>query len=337
MSGVFRSANQGRSWTSLGVPNPPIYPGGDTEGGQGDVHGAIAADPSNPNVVFISGDAQDIQFDKMGNPIKNANGCTTFNANVFRYTGTTWENVVCDGADGTAPHADSRFMTFDADGNLLQANDGGIARLLLPNNAAMRFWLSAVGNIRSAEFHSIAYDPLSNIIFGGTQDNGTPVQLVPGSITWNQLIGADGGVVAIDANQVSHPGMSIRYSSFQTFGFFNRSTWDASNIMLGLEPVGLAIMAGPGAGKMLLNFDRNISFAQPFALNAIDPARMLIGTGNLTSSSIRGTRDQPWLIGRPARRLQCKRRLQRIRPAHRLWRQTVRCKIPRSVLCRCRQ
>ncbi len=156
---------------------------------------------SNPNVVFIIGDAQDIQFDKMGNPIKNANGCTTFNANVFRYTGTTWENVVCDGANGTAPHADSRFMTFDADGNLLQANDGGIARLVSPNNPTMRRWVAVDGNIRSAEFHSIAYDPLSNIIFGGTQDNGTPVHWCAGSITWNQLIGADGGVVAIDANQ----------------------------------------------------------------------------------------------------------------------------------------
>jgi hypothetical protein len=28
LSGVFRSTNQGGSWTSLGVPSPPIYPGG---------------------------------------------------------------------------------------------------------------------------------------------------------------------------------------------------------------------------------------------------------------------------------------------------------------------
>ena len=140
LSGVFRSTNQGRSWTSLGVPNPPIYPRVIRKGDRGDIHGAIAADPSNPNVVFISGDAQDIQFDKMGDPIKNANGCTTFSANVFRYTGTAWENVVCNGANGTSPHADSRFMTFDADGNLLQANDGGIARLVSPNTPAMRRW-----------------------------------------------------------------------------------------------------------------------------------------------------------------------------------------------------
>ena len=179
LRGVFRSTNQGSSWRNLGTPNPPIYAAGDTEGGQGGLHGAIAADPTNPNVVFISGDAQS-RFDRLGPP--NANGCTSFSGNVFRYTGTAWENVVCNGANGTSPHADSRFMTFDAAGNLLQANDGGIVRLVRPNTPTMRRWVAVDGNIKSAELHSIAYDPLSNIIFGGTQDNGTPIQSSPGAI-----------------------------------------------------------------------------------------------------------------------------------------------------------
>jgi hypothetical protein len=90
LSGVFRSTNQGGSWTSLGVPSPSIYPGA-----QGFFHGAFAADPLNPNVVFISGDA----------------------GPVFRHTGIVWEQVVFNGANGTSPHADSRFMAFDANGH----------------------------------------------------------------------------------------------------------------------------------------------------------------------------------------------------------------------------
>jgi hypothetical protein len=196
LSGVFRSTNQGGSWTSLGVPLPPIFPGM-----QGSSNGAIAADPSNPNVVFIAGDRQD-------SPFPNPN----FSANVFRHTGAAWENVVCNGANGTSPHADARSMVFDARGNLLQADDGGIYRLVSPNTAATRRWVPAVGNIRPTEFHSIAYDPLSNIVFGGTQDIGAALQSLPGGFTWDELIQGDGGVVGVDADQVSHPGTSLRYT-----------------------------------------------------------------------------------------------------------------------------
>jgi hypothetical protein len=111
---VFRSTNQGGSWTSL-VPSPSIYPGM-----QVSTNGAFAADPSDPNVVFISGDRQacPAAFPMCGAPFPtpNANGCNGFYGNVFRWNGTAWQNVVCDGANATAPHPDSRFMAFDAAG-----------------------------------------------------------------------------------------------------------------------------------------------------------------------------------------------------------------------------
>jgi hypothetical protein len=277
LSGVFRSTNQGGSWTSLGVPSPSIYPGA-----QGFFHGAFAADPVNPNVVFISGDTQ-------SSPFPNANGCNAFSGTLFRWTGTAWELAVCNGANATSPHADSRFMTFDANGDLLQTNDGGIVRLVSPNSAGNRHWVPVQGNIRSAEFHSVAYDPLSNVTFGGLQDNGTAYQLSPGGFTGNELLGGDGGVVAIDADQVSHAGTTLRYSSFQFFGAFNRTTWNAANTRIGGFPlVGLNIVSGPGTGMTLFQFDSNIQFYQPFALNAIDPSRMLIGTKNIYESLNRG-------------------------------------------------
>jgi hypothetical protein len=301
LGGVFRTTNQGLRWTSLGVPNPPIYPRADTEGGQGSIHGAIAADPSNPNVVFISGDAQGSQQNFSPFP-PNANGCTTFSGNGFRYTGTAWENVVCSGASGTSPHADSRFMTFDANGNLLQANDGGIARLVNPNTPATRSWVSLVGTnidsqspgIKSVEFHSVAYDPVSNVVFGGAQDNGVSYQIPaspasPSGFTWNQLLGGDGGVVGVDADQVSHTGESLRYTSSQMLGGFNRTTWDATNTMIGgFIDVGLNIKM-PDGTETLFQFEGDrIPFYPPFALNAIDPSRMLIGTAHLYESLDRG-------------------------------------------------
>jgi hypothetical protein len=229
LSGVFRSTNQGDSWAPMGVPTPEIFPGA-----QGTIHGALLAHPTDADVVFVSGDRQN-------GPFPNANGCRTFNANIFRgdaaqLPGNPWQNVVCNGANGTAPHADSRAMAFDASGNLLHADDGGIYQLIDPDNeAGVRRWIAVNGDIRAIELHSVAYDPLSNIVFGGTQDNGTPIQTAPGEITWVQLRGGDGGNVAVDSDQTSHPGTTIRYTSSQFFGFFNRTTWNAANTRLAVR------------------------------------------------------------------------------------------------------
>ena len=282
LNGVFRTTDQGGSWTSMGVPSPTIHPGG-----QGSIHGAVVAHPSDPNVIFISGDRQD-------GPFPNVNGCNTFNANIFRgdaalLPANPWQNAVCNGANGTAPHADGRAMAFDAAGNLLHADDGSISRLLSPDNQSVRRWVAVGRGVRAVEIHSVAYDPLSKIVFGGTQDNGTVIQPGPGDFSWEQLRGGDGGNVAVDVDQTAHPGTTIRYTSSQFFGFFNRTTWDASNNRVGgFTQVQLRITSGQGSGLTLLQFDPNIQFYQPYVLNAVDPSRMLIGTANIYESLDRG-------------------------------------------------
>src|SRR5262249_36789991 len=163
--GVFRSANLGATWSAMGLPGWPI----DTEAQVMIWHGAIAADPTNPNVVFVGGDASN-------NPQDG------FNGKVVRGDASLknpCESVVGKGANDTAPHADSRAMVFEAKGNLLEACDGGIFRLASPNNSSSRIWTSVSGNLGTVEFHSVAYDPVSNVVFGGTQDNGTIAQTAP--------------------------------------------------------------------------------------------------------------------------------------------------------------
>jgi hypothetical protein len=190
-------------------------------------------------------------------------------------------------------------MQFDANGNLLQANDGGIYRLINPNAAATRQWVPVVGNIRPTEYHSVAFDPLSKVTFGGTQDNGTPYQLTAGAFTGNELLGGDGGAVAVDGDQVAHPGTTLRCSSSQFFGCggqtcsqngnFNRTFWSASNTRIGgFTPLGVVITVGPGSGLNLYQFDHNIQFYNPYVLNAITPSRMLIGTANIYESMNQG-------------------------------------------------
>jgi hypothetical protein len=280
LAGVFRSGDQGASWVSLGAPSPQIYPGA-----QGSVHGALAADPTDPNVVYIAGDRQDP-------PFPNANGATSFSDNSFRGTfspsGTSWATLDENGSNGTSPHPDSRSWAFDANGNLLQSNDGGVYRLNNPSNPASRIWVSINGNLRVTEFHSISFDPLSKVIFGGTQDNGTPVQEVGNKFTSDDFQGGDGGVVGVDGNQTMHAGTTIRYTSSQFFHNFIRSTWDGHNNFLGFTLNGLNIVAGAGSGMTLSQFDPNIQFYQPFVINNIDQRRMLIGTAQFYESLNQG-------------------------------------------------
>jgi hypothetical protein len=273
LQGVFRSDNFGASWTALGVPPEPVFPGTQTI-----FHGAVASDPQDPNVVFISGDFGGCGF---GN---------NWRGDASLLPASPWTSLDCEGVSGTSPHADSRAMVFDANGNLLQANDGGLYRLVDPNNRFnQRRWLSVNGDIRPTEFFSVAYDPLSEIVFGGTQDNGTPIQSAPNEFSSVQLLGGDGGKVAVDADQTSHPGTSLRYTSFQGFGFFNRTTWNATNAMIGgFSPVQLLITSGPGTGETLFQFDHTIQFLQQFVLNTIDPSRMLIVTSSIYESFDRG-------------------------------------------------
>jgi hypothetical protein len=251
LTGVFRSTDLGRNWTPLGVPVPPIFPGR-----QGGLHGALAADPTSPTVVFVAGDRQN-------DPFPNANGCQDYVANTFRGDAALppvrrWQSVVCDGANGTAPHADARSMIFDPNGNLLQTNDCGIYRLVNPDRSAGRRWVSVIGNIAPTEFHSIAYDPLSKVVFGGTQDNGNAIQTAPRNPRWNAFTLGDGGVVAVDSDQLVHPGTTLRYMSAFELRGFTRTTWNAANNASLEQPVGLNVVSGACAGRTLIACDKTV-------------------------------------------------------------------------------
>src|SRR5262249_401122 len=129
-----------------------------------------------------------------------------------------WSSLFANDCNGTAPHGDSRVMVFDANDNILQGNDGGLYRLVDPTVKATRHWVSGNGNLRVTEFHSVAYDPVSNIILGGSQDQGNAEQSTPGGLTWNGFqTEGDGGDVTVDSDQTRHPGTSIRYSSYDSF------------------------------------------------------------------------------------------------------------------------
>lgn len=295
LCGVFRSTNAGASWTGMGAPTPEIF-----AGGQGYNNGAIVADPDNSNVVFVAGDRQGFGgvFGGVWHQVPNVNGCLDFSANIFRGDASqpaanVWSNAVGSGATGTAPHADSRAMIF-YNGVILFAGDGGISRLGGPNNTPPnRYWVDDNGTMRPTEIHSVAYDAVNQVVFAGAQDVGTPMQPGFNNQTWNEQLLGDGGKVAVD--NLSIPGSSIRYSGNYYLSGLIRTTWNNNNCVA-TNTVQLLITNGPSAGTNLNTLDGNskpgggddgtapmvsgVQFYNPYALNIINPSRMLIATSN---------------------------------------------------------
>jgi uncharacterized repeat protein (TIGR01451 family) len=250
---------------------------------------ALVVDPNNSNIVYVSAISQR-GIGPDANMFPNSVGATSFHAHMFRGDTTRarglmgnvsnqWDhlthatgNVLMPNggtANTSAPHADSREMTFDANGNLVEVGDGGVVRRTNPQNNTGD-WRSINGNLQVTEFHSIAYDTNSDIIFGGTQDTGTTEQSAPGSSIWNTLAGADGGKVAVDD---SVTGISVRYFSFQDLGGFTRRTCNP-----GCVNAFPALTGRAGA-----------QFYTPLQLNANNPTRLLLGTvGRLSESFDQG-------------------------------------------------
>src|SRR5262249_50725820 len=131
-----------------------------------------------------------------------------------------WMPITHKNALATAPHGDSRVITF-ANGVMLEGDDGGIYRLNNPDQST-RVWGSAQGNLANTEFNSIAYDSAKNVLIGGAQDVGVSVQSLTGTPAyplWTDLSQADGGNVRVDN---SNPAAPVYYYSSQNLSGFRR-------------------------------------------------------------------------------------------------------------------
>ena len=258
LASVWRSPNQGASWTSMDVP--VIH-----NGSQGQLHFSICADPANPAVVYLAGDRI------AGSPFTGI----IFRGDASLAPGSQFTSIVNANAGNTAPHADSRELVADANGNLLEGDDGGLYRRSSPlSNAGT--WTSVIGNLATVEAHDVAYDSVAKVAMIGTQDNGTHLQSVNGSTLWQWISGGDGGDVAIDDKTTA--GQSVRYGSSQNLGGFYRNTYNAANTLIGSASPALTVLGGGAA----ISFQ----FTTPVELNKVNPVRLIIGGGNSAYESL---------------------------------------------------
>jgi photosystem II stability/assembly factor-like uncharacterized protein len=278
LAAVFRSGDGGATWTQMDLPQTieAGTPFGIHPGFQGDVHLSLVADPTDANIVYIGGDRQP-------GPFPNSIGSTGIWGRLFRGdasqpSGSQWvhlthRNTLGPPGGGTpnnsAPHVDSREMAFDADGNLIEGDDGGIYKRTLPRTN-QGVWISLNGDLQVTEIHDIVLDRNNNILFAGTQDNDAIAQNSPGSLDWTLLLYGDGGDVNVD--DTTTPGISVRYTSISFLRNFNRSVWNSAG---GLLSVALIPRVVVGGGAPLVT-----QFNTPVRLDGGDPLRLVIGGNN---------------------------------------------------------
>jgi Ca2+-binding RTX toxin-like protein len=210
-------------------------------------------------------------------------------------------------ASGSAPHADSRDIAFDANGNLIQSDDGGIYRRTSPLNNTGD-WFSIVGNLQVTEFSNVAFDPVTNSVIGGTQDVGNPQQVSPGSGTWLTAVRGDGADVQVDTR--TRPGFSVRYVARERFQGAQRCAFNPAG-----QPVdsgGTPTLPGLNCNSLFLFLrcpgpmpcddgmggtfpvdaqPSGYPFQTAFGLNEFDPvntARVIIIAGNSAYESFDG-------------------------------------------------
>jgi hypothetical protein len=280
LSQVAYSSNAGDTWSLLGVPTTTEQNGalqGAHPGGQGGIHLSIAADSANPTIVYIGGDRQPAFGEATGSfTFPNSLQANDFSGRLFRgdaaaAAGSVWSALThVNTANRSAPHADSRDMAMSANGELIEGDDGGVYRRTQPVSNTGD-WFSLNGTLQSTEYHSIAYDTLSNNVIGGSQDNGTTEQV--SAPVFRAVSTGDGGDVAVD--DFSSTSVSQRYSSFQFLQAFRRRAVNASNVVQSQVFPTLT----PINGSPALN-SSTTQFYTPIELNSVNGNRLIIAAAN---------------------------------------------------------
>jgi photosystem II stability/assembly factor-like uncharacterized protein len=239
--GMYVTTNAGTnaattSWTQL--INTPNYFGANGLG-QGGYDTMLAVSPTNSQEVFAGGSSNG------GSPsiIETTNG------------GTSWTDI---SAGSAGPHTDFHAAGFTPGGNLLVGTDGGIWELTNPNVSSIA-WNNLNGNLDTIQFTSIALNPNNaNIVYGGSQDNGT--EEFNNSTTWNQVLGGDGGFVAVDPTNTQ-----IIYSELDGISLVQSTdggtTWNY-------------VLNG-------INTSDTSNFYVPFVMDPSNHQRLLYGTNHL--------------------------------------------------------
>jgi outer membrane autotransporter protein len=284
VTGLFWSGDSGANWKSLQVPaltNPALN--------QGSVNSAIAIDPNNKNLVYVTGDG--IPTDPFTLP------AFRIDASTQTITSLTNGNT----ANGSTVHSDSRAIAFDANGRLIVTSDGTIYARTNPQSDSGA-WSRISGNISAFEVYRVGYDAVGKRLAAAAQDNGVTIQSARNAPLWNAVMGADGINLFVNDVTLAASGRSVFYGTTQNLGSPARIIRDTQGNFLGPQTGGWGVGAKVtctlngihGECADLVAGANNPNFGSTrWVNNRVDPTRMAFGGTNVyvTQDTLTGAQD----------------------------------------------
>ncbi|WIM09256.1 autotransporter domain-containing protein [Enhydrobacter sp.] len=250
------------TWVNLGAPN--VNPGG-----QASTDLAVAIDRSNPNIVYVAGDAKE-----GGNPTLAAYR-VTLNAD-----GTTTTVPMTDSfTSNTTVHADVRNFAFDANGRLIMVGDGGVYALSDPSGPN-GVWTGLNSTLAIREAYAVAYDAISKRLVVASQDTGVAFQNAPNSAQYEAIGQGDGLNAVVNDKTLRGQGESAIYTSSQGLDPLQRRIVDAQGRTVAnttLEVQGYASDDFTDESEER-PAEKSLPFSSKIVLNRIDPSMIAFGT-----------------------------------------------------------
>ena len=195
---MFKTDNGGANWQSISIPLMVDGSGNHFTRGHAYYDLILAVDPQNPNIVFTGG--IDIH--------KSIDGGQSWEG-LSHWQGRFEKDYV---------HADQHMIIFRPGNNqeMLFANDGGV---YYSNNANATFnpeFHAHNANYNVTQFYSIATDNIanSNILIGGTQDNGVQLFDSEGFELTEEVLEGDGAYTFVDQDNPSRVIASRFYNTY---------------------------------------------------------------------------------------------------------------------------
>ncbi len=242
-AGVFRSADRGSNWNKTATPVSEID-GEDYMRFQGQYNSVLAVHPTNPDFVIAGG----IDL------YRTSNG------------GVSWKQITnwYPFAGYAYVHADQHAFLFNPRNasQVVAASDGGIFR---SDNGGVTF-LDANSGLVTVQFHSGTPHPSSDLVLGGTIDNGN--LRVSSGASWTDVTGGDGGFTAIDYNDPR-----VMYSEIYYLDFYKSTASGAAGSWRSRMN---GIPQDPEGGTS----DR-CAFIAPFEMDPANPKILYAGTYRL--------------------------------------------------------
>ncbi len=223
----------------------------------------IQASRTSPFEVYLGGDSRQWNFDQTTPllPASTYNGPTTFTGSVWvgnlsvnptgfganESNSTQWTTLTDSGTNNntgtrTAPGADTRELIFDAAGNMWIATGTGVYRRT--NLTGSGNWVSANGNLSLGQFYDAAFDTISNVVVGATQDTGAIESNTALSNTYRSITSAadrnrqrdqeHAYESVVDDRSFAGSGFSVRYTASNNFGNVRRREMLPNNTLRGV-------------------------------------------------------------------------------------------------------